>query len=36
VATYGSELVAVWDGQGGLPQLVWQDRWRRLPWSPLE
>jgi WD40 repeat protein len=36
VATYGSESVAVWAIRGISPKVVWQDRWRRLPWSPLE
>ena len=36
VATHGSESVAVWDVGGSSPKLVWEDRWRCRPWSPLE
>ncbi len=36
VATHGSESVAAWNIRDASPRLLWQNRWRRLPWSPLE
>ena len=36
VATHSNESVVIWDVRGTSPKVVWQDRWRRLPWSPLE